>query len=215
MPAAKGKRTEHQRPVATNGAITAHHEVAPTELDQHPLVALFDPVTKSVQPYDLLQGRRQVRREIPGGQRGQCAPVGRGANRPDRAARAIAQQRQPGRPPTLSVPVPKPALHRAPGTQRQHLCRIVERVGCLGWRPASPERPPVRQHIGQAVLDKRRLQGLVVAIKAVRNDRVESDARSLRLLDQGQRDLRLGAKCRILPSASRTPGMYGITCSGS
>ena len=132
MPAAKGKRTEHLCPVATNGAITAHHEVGPTELVQHLLVALFDPVTKSVQPYDLLQGRRQVRREIPGRQRGQYAPVSRGANRPDRAARAIAQQRQPGCPPTLSVPVLKPALHRAPGAQRQRLCRIVERVGCLG-----------------------------------------------------------------------------------
>ena len=53
------------------------------------------------------------------------------------------------------------------------------------------------------MLDKRRLQGFVVAIKAVRNDRLEPDARSLRMLDQRQRDLRLGAKCRILPAFSQ------------
>ena len=54
--------------------------------------------------------------------------------------------------------------------------------------------------MGQTALQKSCLQGMVVAVKAVGHDGPKRDARSLRALDQFERDLRLGTKRRVLPA---------------
>src|SRR6266705_7131911 len=45
----EGKGTTHQLPMATDGAITAHHEIRPPQLVLHLFVALLHPVPQPVQ----------------------------------------------------------------------------------------------------------------------------------------------------------------------
>ena len=60
VPPAEGERAAHQRPVAADGTVAAHHEVGPAQFILHLLVALLDPVAQAVQARDRLVVRYQV-----------------------------------------------------------------------------------------------------------------------------------------------------------
>ena len=76
-------------------------------------------------------------------------------------------------------------------------------MGYVSRCPAAPDRAAVRQHIGQAALAQRRLERAIVAIGASHHDRLERDAGGEHLLDERQRQLRLGAECRVLLAAGQ------------
>ncbi|MDB5764977.1 MAG: hypothetical protein JWQ21_3972 [Herminiimonas sp.] len=95
LPPAKGKSTAHQRPVATNGAITADHEIGSAQLLLHVPVACLHPVSQPVQPHDFLDGcllGRQVGGQIPGGLVRQGPPVRGDADGAHRFRGPIAKQ---------------------------------------------------------------------------------------------------------------------------
>lgn len=132
-----GVRAERER-AGDQGLVTAdrgvgtHLEVGPPEFVLDLLVALFDPVSDSVDPYDFVQvgggfgavglagaaGARQVGRQVPGGLHGQRVRVCRGQDQADVSVGSPPAEVGVGGPPGLGGPVAEGAFDGGPSAAR-------------------------------------------------------------------------------------------------